>query len=85
MIISNIRVLMKERKVTMLSLVKTTGLAIQTIHRARGPQIAECKLSTLLALAEALGVGICDLFEVMEGKSSEASQDRDHDDGSSSP
>lgn len=63
MIISNVREIMEDYGVTYVELEKRTGLSNQTIARARGELIRECKLSTLNLIAKALGVGIKDLFE----------------------
>ena len=63
MIISNVREIMEDYGITYVELEKRTGLSNQTIARARGELIRECKLSTLNLIAKALGVGIKDLFE----------------------
>lgn len=63
MIKSNIKALMEEKGITYAVLEKATGFSSQTITRARGEMIRECRLSTLEAIAKALGVRICDLFE----------------------
>lgn len=63
MIISNVREIMEDYGITYVELEKRTGLSNQTIARARGELIRECKLSTLSLIAKALGVGIKDLFE----------------------
>lgn len=63
MITSNVREIMEDYGVTYVELEKRTGLSNQTIARARGELIRECKLSTLNLIAKALGVGIKDLFE----------------------
>lgn len=65
-IVSNIIDLMKEKKETIRSLSEKAGLATQSIVRARGPQIMECRLSTLSAIADALGVQMKDLFTETE-------------------
>lgn len=63
MIKSNIKKLMEEKGITYAAIEKATGFSSQTITRARGEMIRECRLSTLEAIAKALGVRICDLFE----------------------
>lgn len=63
MIISNLKEVMEDKKVTYLELERRTGLPPQTISRARGETIRDCKLSTLEAIARALGVRIYDLFD----------------------
>ena len=66
MIASNLKILMKEKKVTVRALQEHTGRALETLQRARGPLIRECRLSTLEAIAGALGVTVKDLFEEVE-------------------
>ncbi|WP_092153958.1 helix-turn-helix domain-containing protein [Desulfovibrio legallii] len=66
MIASNLKILMKEKKVTVRALQEQTGRALETLQRARGPLIRECRLSTLEAIAGALGVKVKDLFEEVE-------------------
>ena len=67
MIVSNIKVIMKEKSKTILALADEARLAKQSIDRARGPLIRECRLSTLEAIAGALGVKVKDLFEEVDG------------------
>ena len=67
MIISNIRAIMKEKGKTILALADEARLAKQSIERARGPLIRECRLSTLEAIAGALDVKVKDLFDEVEG------------------
>lgn len=66
MVKSKIKELMEEKGVTYAMLEKATGFSSQTITRARGEMIRECRLSTLEAIANALGVKICDLFDQPE-------------------
>lgn len=54
---------MKEKKLTYRRLAELSGVAGETINRARGTMIYECKLSTLDALAKVLDVNIKDLFD----------------------
>lgn len=63
MIKSKVKEIMEEKRMTYAMLEKSTGFSSQTITRARGEMIRECRLSTLEAIAKALGVNICDLFE----------------------
>ena len=60
MVKSNLAKLMKEKKLTYRRLSELAG---ETINRARGILIYECKLSTLDALAKVLDVKIKDLFD----------------------
>lgn len=62
MIESLVREVMEEKGFTVLDLSLETGLATETITRARGDRIQVCRLDTLEALAKALGVKIKDLF-----------------------
>lgn len=63
MIVSNIKEIMEDKGVTYVELERRTGLTNLTITRARNELIRECKLSTLEAIAKALGVRIYDLFD----------------------
>lgn len=61
--VSKVKEIMKRKKLTIQELAQQTGLATMTIERARGPLIAECKLSTLKTIATALGVSVKKLFD----------------------
>jgi len=63
MIESNIKRLMKEKRVTVRGLMSETRLANETIVRARGAHIRQCRLETLETIAHALGCRVKDLFE----------------------
>ena len=56
MIKSNLKEIMERLDVTYKHLEETTGISSQTITRARGEMISECRLSTLETIAKALGV-----------------------------
>ena len=69
MLKSNIKDLMTQKNSTIRGLAVETGISTKTIIRARSDKwIAECRLSTLRRIAEALGVEVKELFE--EEKSS---------------
>ena len=59
---SRIKELMEEKGITYTMLEDVTGLSSQTITRARGDLIIECRLSTLETIARALEVNISELF-----------------------
>ncbi len=63
MVRSKIKEIMKEKGVTYAALEEKSGLSNQTIARARGDLINECRISTLDIFAKALGVKISDLYE----------------------
>lgn len=63
MIRSNVKNLMEKYGVPYAELEKKTGLSSQTITRARGDMISECRLSTLETIAKALGVTTKDLYD----------------------
>jgi DNA-binding Xre family transcriptional regulator len=63
MISSKVRDVMEEKGVTVREVMEQTGLAKETVNRARGPMIARCTLETLAAIAAALGVKVKELFE----------------------
>ena len=67
MISSNIKMIMQRKKCSIIHLSSMASLAPQTVERARGPLIRECRLSTLEAIAGALGVKVKDLFEEVDG------------------
>ena len=53
---------MEAKGLSVLALSLDTGLATETITRARGDKISLCKLQTLEVIAQALGVKVKDLF-----------------------
>ena len=63
MITSHLREAMQERGATIRGLSERTGLAAETIKRARGNLISRCTLETLATIAAALGVRTKDLYE----------------------
>lgn len=69
MVRSNVKELMKEKKVTYHDLIKSAGVSMQTVRNARGPEISKCKLQTLEAIAAALGVPVNALFEEVKAVS----------------
>ena len=64
---SKVKELMKSHDTTIFELAERAKVASKTVERARGPLIRECRLSTLEAIAGALGVKGKDLFEEMDG------------------
>lgn len=48
---------------TVRGMAEKTGLALETIMRARGQMIGRCTLDTLATIAGALGCRVKDLFE----------------------
>ena len=63
MLKSKVRQVMGEKGVTVREVVEKTGLAKETVNRARGPLVARCTLETLAIIATALGVKTKDLYE----------------------
>lgn len=63
MIKSNLKKIMERLDVTYKQLEEKTGVSSQTITRARGDMISECRLSTLEIIARALGVTTKDLYD----------------------
>ncbi|MDD4701670.1 MAG: helix-turn-helix transcriptional regulator [Desulfovibrio sp.] len=63
MIRSNLKEIMERLDVTYKQLEEKTGVSSQTITRARGAMISECRLSTLETIAQALGVTTKDLYD----------------------
>ena len=62
-IVSNLSRLMEERGMTYEELQSRSGVAPDTVARARDERIATCKLLTLEKLADALNVEIYKLFK----------------------
>jgi len=54
---------MESKGISMARLANDSGIAIETIRRARGDQIKLCRLETLKVIAEALRVQVVDLFK----------------------
>lgn len=63
LIISKIKELMKDQKVTIKDLQSRTGLSGETLLRARDERFVKCRVETLEVIAKALGVRLVDLFE----------------------
>ena len=63
MVTSNVKQIMESKKVSVRRMMEYTGLASQTILRARDTRISLCHLYTLEIMAEFLGCKIKDLFE----------------------
>lgn len=66
MIVSNVRKLMEEKGITIRKMVEDTGIADKTILRARSPQMNQCILTTLEAIADYLECTVKDLFEEVD-------------------
>jgi len=66
-ITSNVKKIMAAKGVTIKQLAQATGLAEETIQRARRGgdrnQLGSCSLLTLETIAQALGVRVKDLFD----------------------
>lgn len=63
MVISKVKTVMKNKRMTVRRLMELSGLSNETILRARKAQIAQCRLETLEAIAKCLGCQIKDLFD----------------------
>ena len=75
MFISNVKVLMKKKKITIRDMVETTGLSSKTIDKARQDSgISECRLSTLARIGGSLGVKTKRLYDEMEGQPEDAAR-----------
>lgn len=62
MIVSNIKQLMEKKSITLKQMAKETGLAEMTLIRARGNQILQCRLETLVVIAKYLDCKTRDLY-----------------------
>jgi len=68
---SKIDMLRKNVGLTTQELASKAGVSRQALHKARQDEgIAECRLSTLNRIAQALGAGTKDLYEDERPKSS---------------
>jgi len=67
-IISTLGEVMKEKKMNYEELQFRSGVAPDTVARAKDERIATCKLLTLEKLADALEVNVYRLFKHIEGK-----------------
>lgn len=73
---SNIKEIMKQKRITMRELEEKTGMSSRTIHKARQDEgIAECRLSTLGRIGEALGVKTKKLYEETDAPATEEPAD----------
>ena len=62
MLTSNVKKIMEDKQVTIRAMIEKTGLAGETIVRARKHQISQCRLNTLEVIAACLCCKIKDLF-----------------------
>ena len=61
---SNIKKIMKEKRLTIRQLEVATCMSTRTLNKARADEgISECRLSTLARIADALGVDVKETFE----------------------
>lgn len=64
---SNVKKIMKKKDITIRDLAEKCEVSAATINKARqGASIAECRLSTLGHIADALGVKAKRLFDEVE-------------------
>ena len=63
MLISKVKQVMECKKVTVRGMMEHTGLANETILRARCELITQCRLETLERIAQCLGCKAKDLFD----------------------
>ena len=63
MITSNLKYIMRMKKITINKLIELSGVSNHTIVRARRTSISECSLDTLEKIADALDCKVKDLFE----------------------
>lgn len=78
MIKSNIREIMKKKKLRIRDISEQYGLSSTTLTKARTDEgIRECRLSTLERIAEALGVSTKKLYdEVKEEEANSGNEDK---------
>ncbi|MCL2122709.1 MAG: helix-turn-helix transcriptional regulator [Desulfovibrionaceae bacterium] len=66
MIVSNIKTVMEDRKVSVREMAYATGLSTTTILKARRKGITSCRLWTLEIMAEHLQCKVKDLFDEID-------------------
>ena len=67
MFTSNVKEIMKKKKITMREMSGMSGVSVVTLTKARSDEgIAECRLSTLAKIGDALGVKAKRLFDEVE-------------------
>lgn len=59
---SNLSEIMREKGVTIRTLVGITGISSATIQKVRDHRIEFCRVGTLKKIADALGVSISDII-----------------------
>lgn len=69
-ILSNLGKIMEEKGMTYEELQYLSGVAPDTVARAKDERISTCKLRTLEKLAGALDVDICQLFTHIKSRTS---------------
>ena len=73
---SNIKKIMRQKKITMRELEEKTGMSSSTINKARQDDgISECRLSTLGRIGAALGVKTKRLYYETDGPEEAADDD----------
>ena len=73
---SNVKEIMKKKKITMKELEEKTGMSSRTIYKVRQDDgISECRLSTLGRIGEALGVKTKRLYDETDGPEEAAEED----------
>lgn len=63
MVSSKVKLVMEKKKMTIRKLMELSGLSNETILRARGEQIVQCRLETLIIIGQCLGCKVKDLFD----------------------
>lgn len=61
-VLSHVKEIMQAKRLTMDDFVQRSGMSKRTINKARSDAISECRLSTLIRIAETLNVPLTALF-----------------------
>ena len=65
MIRLKLKEVLQEKKISQSKLSRLADISLNTIHAIYHDPYQDCLLSTLEKLAKALGVNVCDLYEVL--------------------
>ena len=70
MIVSNLPVLLAERRMKVADLIRMTGISKSTMHKIYNEQTSRIDFETMDKICEALNVGVGDLFTYVPNEAS---------------
>ena len=71
MIVSNLPVLLAERRMKVADLIRMTGISKSTMHKLYNEQTSRIDFETMDKICEALDVGVGELFTYIPNEASE--------------